>query len=64
MSNQQKKNTFYGAAAFLAMTTIIVKVIGAIIRRGVWVVFVGIAIVEVSHTYNSNQAEANPLGGS
>lgn len=32
MSNQQKKNTFYGAAAFLAMTTIIVKVIGAIYK--------------------------------
>ena len=25
----QKKNTFYGAAAVLAMTTILVKVIGA-----------------------------------
>lgn len=32
MANQQKKNTFYGAAAFLAMTTIIVKVIGAIYK--------------------------------
>nr|WP_317325512.1 polysaccharide biosynthesis protein [uncultured Flavonifractor sp.] len=32
MSSQQKKNTFYGAAAFLAMTTIIVKVIGAIYK--------------------------------
>ena len=28
----QKKNTFYGAAAFLAMTTILVKVIGAIYK--------------------------------
>ena len=32
MSNQQKKNSFYGAAAILAMTTIIVKVIGAIYK--------------------------------
>ena len=32
MSNQQKKNTFYGAAAILAMTTILVKVIGAIYK--------------------------------
>ena len=32
MSNQQKKNTFYGAAAILAMTTIIVKVIGALYK--------------------------------
>ena len=32
MASQQNKNTFYGAAAFLAMTTIIVKVIGAIYK--------------------------------
>lgn len=32
MSSQQKKNTFYGAAAFLAMTTIVVKIIGAIYK--------------------------------
>lgn len=32
MSSQQKKNTFYGAAAFLTLTTILVKVIGAIYK--------------------------------
>ena len=32
MSNQQKKNTFYGAAAILALTTILVKIIGAIYK--------------------------------
>ncbi len=32
MSSQPKKSTFYGAAALLAMTTIIVKVIGAIYK--------------------------------
>ena len=30
--SSQKKNTFYGAAAFLTMTTILVKVIGAIYK--------------------------------
>ena len=30
--SSQKKNTFYGAAAFLAMTTILVKIIGAIYK--------------------------------
>ena len=30
--SSQKKNTFYGAAAFLTMTTILVKIIGAIYK--------------------------------
>ena len=32
MSNQQKKNTFYGAAAILTVSTILVKIIGAIFK--------------------------------
>ena len=32
MANQQKKSTFYEAAALLAVTTIIVKVIGFIYK--------------------------------
>ena len=32
MSSQQKKNTFYGAAAILTATTILVKIIGAIYK--------------------------------
>lgn len=32
MSSQQKKNTFYGAAAILAVGTIVVKIIGAIYK--------------------------------
>jgi len=32
LSNQQKKNTFYGAAAILTVSTILVKIIGAIFK--------------------------------
>ena len=32
MSSQQKKNTFFGSAAILAATTILVKIIGAIYK--------------------------------
>ena len=32
MSSQQRKNTFYGAAAILVVGTIIVKIIGAIYK--------------------------------
>ena len=32
MSNSEKKNTFYGAAAILALCTIVVKIIGAIYK--------------------------------
>ena len=32
MSSQSKKNTFYGAAALLTVTTIVVKIIGAIYK--------------------------------
>jgi len=37
--------------------------IPSIMRLGIWVFFIGIAIVEVSHTDNFNQADAHPLGG-
>ena len=33
-------------------------------RRVIWAFFIGIAIVEVSHTDNCNQADGHPLGGS
>ena len=32
MSNQQKKNTFYGAAAILTVITILVKIMVAIFK--------------------------------
>ena len=52
MSNQQKKNTFYGAAAFLAMTTIIVKVIGAIYKIPLTALLPDEAYADFNAAYN------------
>lgn len=52
MSSQQKKNTFYGAAALLAVTTIIVKVIGAIYKIPLMAILPDEAYGDFSGAYN------------
>lgn len=52
MSSQQKKNTFYGAAALLAATTILVKVIGAIYKIPLMAILPDEAYGDFSGAYN------------
>ena len=52
MSNQQKKNTFYGAAAILAVGTILVKIIGAIYKIPLSVVLSDEAYGDFNAAYN------------
>lgn len=48
----QKKNTFYGAAAFLAMTTILVKVIGAFYKMPLAALLSEEAFADFNGAYN------------
>ena len=52
MSNQQKKNTFYGAAAILAVGTILVKIIGAIYKIPLSIVLSNEAYGDFNAAYN------------
>ena len=52
MSNQQKRNTFYGAAAILAVGTILVKIIGAIYKIPLSVVLSDEAYGDFNAAYN------------
>ena len=51
MANQ-KKNTFYGAAALLAVTTIVVKIIGAIYKIPLMAILPDEAYGDFSGAYN------------
>lgn len=52
MSSHQKKNTFFGSAAILAATTIIVKIIGAIYKIPLNVVLTDAAYGDFNGAYN------------
>ena len=52
MSNQQKKNTFYGAAAILAVGTILVKIIGACYKLPLMYLLPNEAFADFNGAYN------------
>ena len=52
MSGQQKKNTFYGAAAILAVGTIVVKIIGAIYKIPLGILLTDEAYGDFNGAYN------------
>ena len=52
MSNQQKKNTFYGAAAILAVGTILVKIIGACYKLPLMSLLPDEAFADFNAAYN------------
>lgn len=52
MSNSEKKNTFYGAAAILALCTIVVKVIGAIYKIPLTALLPDAAFGDFNGAYN------------
>ena len=52
MSNQQKKNTFYGAAAILAVGTILVKIIGACYKLPLMALLPNEAFADFNAAYN------------
>ena len=52
MSNSEKKNTFYGAAAILALCTIVVKIIGAIYKIPLTALLPDAAFGDFNGAYN------------
>ena len=52
MSSQHNKNTFYGAAALLAVTTVLVKIIGAIYKIPLMAILSDEAYGDFSGAYN------------
>ncbi len=52
MSNQQKRNTFFGSAAVLAVTTILVKIIGALYKIPLGVLLTDAAYGDFNAAYN------------